>query len=1603
MKKQNIFMCLIFVITLVFTSNIVVNAETLPSLSDMVNNIEPYNFDGNDYPNIRGKDVNLTVYAYLNPKYGHGSADNPSLPAPFNKHYTYSSTGTKTFYVGAVSSPAGGYDAYLFYCVGYGMPVDTGETLVSSNNVYGWNESVIDEHSKNLISLALIYGFDSDSSHGSSVSSSCLAVRNTPDGRHVYANAPKVFATQVACWVASTNLINSQYEDLIARYLIEIDGQLEEETYYIYSDIIGKVKKAMKMPTYASTDPNNTPVYELQYNSEKKRFEYTMTDDNELGLNGDKITITQKLEGTGLNCEVDGNRVTIYTNTVVGTKNNPVKVSIQKDINNGRGVAGFWQKQGLSSGKIGQPLTRLVDDSRTPEFGYYSVYTPGYKIRIHKTLQSTSGNKGNASPRGAVYGIYKDERCSEEVARLTIDENGYSNKTDYLEYRTYYVREIYNTSSTRIDETVYTINPQDSATDSDGDYGLTLEVSDWINESTIKIHKKLGATDYDKEIDLSNCKFKITLNEDNNQVYYTNVSGADGICEAKNVPFGVYTVSEIEWPDEAYKVEDFTINVQEHGKTYESTKVDESKKMRIEVEKVLLDEVVGKTDAKVSGAYFTVYKDANATIPYLDKNGNTVIIGPTDSVGHAISGTMRTGTYYLKETTFPEGINPDAVVPGESVTFREKIYTASYDNRNQGTDTVTVSIKRIINIPNLGRIHVIKYNNNFNSTDEVPAAGAILALTLKSNKDCVYYATINEKGYAQFINKDLENLGYEYTIPYGIYEISEIQESNPKEHTHFYLQPETVEIKRDTQVEYRIHSDEPVPAWLKIVKEDKDSKQVVKLEGAKYKIWDVNNNDWVSMMLYPSGEYINEFETNDEGYLYTPQAVQPGTYVIYETQAPEGYYLDDEWRLPEKEEDLGNDKVSGKKVVINKLTTGILDDTSYPEGGIVTGSLVVNTDIKNTPLKVDLELYKKAEKITGVTTSEVNYEIDNEVVISEEKYRPTYSLVGLEGVGYRIYAVEDTYTPDGILRYTKGQMIADITTNEEGYAVARDIYPGEYSIIEYKTPIGYIKDENIPNVILENKNQYVKNATVKKELTDIRQKLGLKFKKNFEEVKYTIGEKVEQKAVFGIYTSEPILNYKGNAVIPKNALVDLVEINGSTDVISNRDLPKGKYYVIELYTSAPYTINSKKTEFELEYNDDSEQEYVVVEGEEYNNKPTDGNFVIVKLSSDIHSEGFIVMNGTEIINDELDKIQKKVIEDIGKLNNDDEIMNYLNENKMHFLPGAKFRIYADKECSEGKEVRVRDEVTGEFKILEIVTNKVGLIRVNNIPIGEYYIKEIEAPDGCQLPEEEEKRITKIVVENNLTNENKVYQTIVNDSIVGGMIYKEDIFTSEAIPDCIYEIRDENGNVLLHSKTTLDGDGNAVAYIPLSMFENNKKYTFVEIKAPDIYEIDTTPHEFEAKFDENGKWITEPIKVTNKRKTRQVIVRKLDAETSEPLQGCVFTIALIDPKTGEQKVDAKTGEPIYLVENAITNENGEYVIDKAPMGTYKFIEIKAPEGYELDEDLTGYEFTIDNNSPETIIFEVTNTGDIQVIVLSIVSIISLIGIAIIMKNKIICKN
>jgi len=167
----------------------------------------------------------------------------------------------------------------------------------------------------------------------------------------------------------------------------------------------------------------------------------------------------------------------------------------------------------------------------------------------------------------------------------------------------------------------------------------------------------------------------------------------------------------------------------------------------------------------------------------------------------------------------------------------------------------------------------------------------------------------------------------------------------------------------------------------------------------------------------------------------------------------------------------------------------------------------------------------------------------------------------------------------------------------------------------------------------------------------------------------------------------------------------------------------------------------------------------------------------------------------------------------------------------------------------------------------------------------------------------------------------------------------------------------------------------------------------------MYEINTQKQEFIVSFDEETyEWTTQKVTFENERESKELKILKVDDKTGKPLSGCVFSIALLDENGNIKTREDRT--PIYLVENAVTNESGEYLIEKAYYGTYKFTEVKAPEGYELNEkDMEGYVFTIDKNSSDRIDFIVTNTGDIAVITISVIAIISIIGIVYVMiKNK-----
>ena len=147
-----------------------------------------------------------------------------------------------------------------------------------------------------------------------------------------------------------------------------------------------------------------------------------------------------------------------------------------------------------------------------------------------------------------------------------------------------------------------------------------------------------------------------------------------------------------------------------------------------------------------------------------------------------------------------------------------------------------------------------------------------------------------------------------------------------------------------------------------------------------------------------------------------------------------------------------------------------------------------------------------------------------------------------------------------------------------------------------------------------------------------------------------------------------------------------------------------------------------------------------------------------------------------------------------------------------------------------------------------------------------------------------------------------------------------------------------------------------------------------------------------------KFNEQPVISNYRPSTRELIVRKVDEETGEPLQGCKFSIVLLD-KNGEPYVN-EDGETIYMVKDAVTDENGEYRVENPLYGSYRFIEVEAPEGYDLaEQEMDGYEFTIDDETPDTLIFEVTNTGDIAVVVLASIAAVSVIGIVyVVLRNK-----
>lgn len=348
----------------------------------------------------------------------------------------------------------------------------------------------------------------------------------------------------------------------------------------------------------------------------------------------------------------------------------------------------------------------------------------------------------------------------------------------------------------------------------------------------------------------------------------------------------------------------------------------------------------------------------------------------------------------------------------------------------------------------------------------------------------------------------------------------------------------------------------------------------------------------------------------------------------------------------------------------------VLDDTPIPFSITQENS---STDTGVTVVKV------KARDVAqkGVINITKTGEIFSSVEENNGVYTPKYSVGNLKGAVFEIYAAEDITTLDGTVRYDQGSLVDTITTDNNGVAKSKELYLGKYTVIEKTAPNGYVHNAAKYDAELTYAGQNVSVTSTDISVYNDRQKVSVSLKKIMANDKtFDIGNNGEITSVrFGIYADEDIKASNGD-VIPKDALITFANCDKNGSIVFDCDLPVGfKWYAKEIATDAHYILSDTKYEFDTEY------------------QGQDVKVIDIKVNNDKAIENNLIYGSVKGL--KVDRETQEVIK------------------------GATFGLFKSDTS----------EFTEDKAILTAVTDENGVFVFNNIPYGEYLIKELKPADG----------------------------------------------------------------------------------------------------------------------------------------------------------------------------------------------------------------------------------------------------------------------------------
>jgi len=1222
-----------------------------------------------------------------------------------------------------------------------------------------------------------------------------------------------------------------------------------------------------------------------------------------------------------------------------------------KTVGDGTGAGGtHWRIE--SNGSEGVVINNKIDGKTATAMNMSAFRITKTDVTFEIDKYNTDGDlvgKSSVDNSTAVYGIYSNKSCTKKVGEITIGADG-TGKIQ-LPDSTYYAKELKAPTGYSIDPTVYTIKAGKNKVTEDFKTGtikinktaedgiisgrefkitysyngkslsetaktnangiaafddlrvydmstgkaITYTVSEINVDTRYEVPKAQNVTLTSGDVDLTvNVKFNNQLktgsikinkqSEDNqngdreftitgNGKTYTIKTGSDGIAILSDIPVYnsnnekiVYTISEKNVPIRYVVPADQTATLTSDATTTKTFK-NILKKFTLEVTKQDAEMVTAQGNGTLAGAVYGLYKD-----------GELVDIYTTDENGYFKTKEYVCGNYTVQEISPSEGYLLDETV--YSVGAEAENYTIEH---NPISMTVTEDVVK-------GSISIIKHSDNGSTQIETPEVGAEFEAYLKSagsyenavetERD---YLTCDENGFAQ--TKDM---------PYGIYTV---HQTKGWEGTEFIADFD-VNISENGQTYRYLINNAEFESYVKVVKVDSETGKTIPYEGAGFEIYDSNGQKISMTFAYPTPTTIDTFYTNSEGYLITPEVLPYGEYSLVEVQAPYGYALD---KTP--------------------VAFSVSSENAEKENSLT----IVKVVKQNTAQKGKISVQKTGDIFTSVTTASSAYTNENgEMIVNPTTYTPVFASGNLSGAVFQVIAAEDIVTLDGTTRAYAGDVVSEITTDENGYAETEPLYLGKYEVREIKAPEGYVLNNEPKDVELTYAGQEF----------EVRDTVNTAFENEYQSVRISLSKVMENDKLFGIYgkdnytsirfglfASENITAADGT-VIPANGLISEVSLDEDMTAKFDVQIPFGRYYVKEISTDEHYILNGEKYLVNFEYMGQDIQTVDIdcgqfvnllkrgrIEGHKVDDKsePLEnavfGLFTAdcVKFSRDTaimtaasDENGFFEFDdvpfGKYIVR-EIESPRGYILSDkeyAVSISDDGEVIEITAKNKPVTVEISKRDVYGNE--LEGAEM-VLENADGEIvdKWTSDDTNHV----VSKLGAGEYVLKEIAAPDGYVIATDIKFSIDvygNVTVENvdsTAVSDNGYPLIVMVDDTTKVRISKRDITTGEELPGATLQIIDENGNVVEEWVSADEAhfiEGKLIA---------GKEYTLRETIAPDGYEI---ANEIRFTVNEDGS-VTEVVMYDE---------HTPDLETPP-------TVTIDTPNTG---VSADNGAEFYLVAAAV---------------------------------------------------------------------------------------